>query len=167
MESELGCDVVLCPRYSSGMKIVTAKGPRCGTSFVMQQCVKACLPVNGVAFISEALTPVEGNPDGYYEITSPPQAGMVQKVWPVDLVKIDPHDISALLVLDRRDKAALLESMTRQAQREKLDYPADTAYEEISTTLQDYLDKTGIDYKLVYTEDLDNEIDAIIEYLGN
>jgi len=149
------------------MRIVTAKGPRCGTSFVMQQCVKAGLPVHGEAFISEALTPVEGNPGGYYEITSPPQAGMVQKVWPVDLEKIDPKEISALLVLDRRDKEALFESMARQAQREKLDYPADKAYEEISNTLQNYLDKTGIDYKLVYTEDLDDEIDDIIAYLSN
>jgi len=147
------------------MKIVTAKGPRCGTSFVMQQCVKAGLPVHGEAFVSEALTPVEGNPGGYYEITSPPQPGMVQKVWPVDLEKIDPKDISALLVLDRRDKTALFESMARQAQREKLDYPADKAYEKISSTLQHYLDKTGIEYKLVYTEDLDSEIDSIIEYL--
>ena len=147
------------------MKIVTAKAPRCGTSFVMQQCVKAGLPVNGQAFISEHLTPAEGNPGGYYEMTTPAKAGMVQKVWPVDLVKLDPGEISALVVLDRRDKEALLASMTRQAQREKLDHPADKAYEQISKTLQDYLDKTGITYKHVYTEDLDDEIDAIIEYL--
>jgi len=147
------------------MKIVTAKAPRCGTSFVMQQCIKASLPVNGTAFISEKLTPSEGNPNGYYEMISPPQTGMIQKVWPVDLIKLDPNDISALLVLDRRNKEELLASMEKQAKRENLNYPADKAYEEISTTLEKYLEETGIDYKFVYTEDLDSEIDTIIEYL--
>lgn len=148
------------------MKIVTAMGPRCGTSFVMQQCVKARLPVNGVAFINDLLTPQPGNPEGYYEMQGEPQPGQIQKVWPVQLKEIDPQEITALLVLERRDKQALLASMHRQAKREGFDYPAMQAYEEISQTLRDYLKQTGVAYKLVYTEDLSDEIDEILAYLA-
>ncbi|MBL1433361.1 MAG: hypothetical protein COC05_02435 [Gammaproteobacteria bacterium] len=148
------------------MKIITAMAPRCGTSFVMQQCIKAKLPVNGIAFVNEALTPHTGNPDGYFEMQGEPQTGQIQKVWPVQLKEIDPKNISALLVLDRRDKQALFASMEQQAKRENLDYPVEQAYEEISRTLKDYLLKTGIAHKRVYTEDLDTEIDAILAYLA-
>lgn len=140
--------------------------PRCGTSFVMQECINAGLPVNGVAFINEQLTPIEGNPGGYYECKAGPQKGMIQKLWPVELAKIDPADISALLVLDRLDKQALFLSMQKQANREHMDYPAEQAYEEISSTLNAYLDKTGIDYLRVYTEELDDRIKEILAYLG-
>ena len=148
------------------MKIITAMGPRCGTSFVMQQCIKARLPVNGVAFVNEQLTPQSGNPDGYYEMPGEPQKGQIQKVWPVQLKDIDPKNISALLVLDRRDKSALFASMRKQAKRESMDYPVEQAYEEISQTLKNYLQKTSIAHKLVYTEDLNDEIDAILDYLA-
>lgn len=148
------------------MKIVTAMGPRCGTSFVMQQCVKAGLPVNGVAFVNKVLTPPSGNPEGYYEMQDEPQPGQIQKIWPVQLKEINPKDITALLVLDRRDKQALFVSMRQQAKREDLDYPVEQAYEKISQTLKYYLKTKGVAYKLVYTEDLNNEIDAILTYLS-
>jgi len=148
------------------MKIITAMGPRCGTSFVMQQCIKANLPVNGIAFVNEQLTPQAGNPDGYYEMPGEPQTGQIQKVWPVQLKEIDPQKITALLVLDRRDKQALFASMRQQAERENLDYPIEQAYDEISRTLRDYLQQTGIAYKFVYTEDLNDEIDAVLAYLA-
>ncbi len=148
------------------MKIVTAMGPRCGTSFVMQQCVKAQLPVNGVAFVNNVLTPRSGNPEGYYEMQDEPQPGKIQKVWPVQLNDINPKDITALLVLDRRDKQALFVSMRQQAKLENLAYPAEQAYEEISQILKRYLEKTGVAHKLVYTEDLNNEIDEILTYLS-
>ncbi|MDH5593669.1 MAG: hypothetical protein OEY68_04615 [Gammaproteobacteria bacterium] len=147
------------------MKIVTAMAPRCGTSFVIQQCIKAGLAVNGVAFINEQLTPKEGNPEGYYEMATAPQHGMVQKVWPRDLESIDPSEISALVVLDRRDKQALYASMQQQAEREQFSYSASEAYEEISATLKNYLASTGIDYLLVHTEELDDRIDEILKYL--
>jgi len=140
-------------------------GPRCGTSFVMQQCVKACLPVNGEAFIDETLTPHEGNPQGYYEMIQPPRRDMVQKVWPVDLVNIKPAEIKALVVLDRRDKDALFTSMRKQAQREQMGYPVEQAYQEVSDTLQQYLSSTGVHHKLFYTEELDEHIEEIIAYL--
>ena len=89
------------------MKIVTAMAPRCGTSFIMQECIKAGLPVNATAFIDETLTPREGNPLGYFERETEPTKGLVQKVWPVELAKINPEEISTLVVLDRRDKQAL------------------------------------------------------------
>ena len=139
--------------------------PRCGTSFILQQCVKAGLRVNGVAFIDEQLTPKAGNPEGYYEMTGLPQRGMVQKVWPRDLVSIDPKDISALVVLDRRDKPALFEAMRKQAEREQFDYSVTEAYEEISTTLKNYLETTGIDYLMIYTEELNDRIGEIMKYL--
>jgi hypothetical protein len=132
----------------------------------MQQCVRAGLPVNGVAFVNEALTPHAGNPQGYYEMSGRPQHGMIQKVWPVQLQELDPAEISALLVLDRRDKQALFASMQQQAERESVDYPVEQAYAEISQTLRDYLEKTGIEYKLVYTEELDERLDEILAYLG-
>lgn len=131
----------------------------------MQQCVKAGLAVNGVAFINEQLTPHEGNPEGYYEMVAAPQRGMVQKVWPRDLENIDPKQISALVVFDRRDKQALYDSMQQQAEREQFSYSASAAYEEISTTLKNYLASTGIDYLLVYTEELDDRIEEILKYL--
>jgi len=131
----------------------------------MQQCVKAGLAVNGVAFINEQLTPYEGNPEGYYEMVSPPQSGMVQKVWPRDLENIDPEKISALVVFDRRDKQALFASMQQQAEREQFSYSASAAYEEISSRLKGYLESTGIDYMLVYTEELDDRIEEILKYL--
>ena len=148
------------------MKIITAMGLRCGTSFVMQQCIKARLPVNGIAFVNEQLIPQVGNPEGYYEMPGEPQAGKIQKVWPVQLKEIDPKNISALVVLDRRDKQALFASMQQQAKRENLEYPVEQAYEEISQTLKDYLLTTGITHKLVYTEDLDDEIGSILAYLA-
>jgi hypothetical protein len=132
----------------------------------MQQCIKAGLPVNGVPFINEELTPFAGNPDGYYDMCGDPQPGMIQKVWPRQLVEIDPAAISALVVLDRRDKQALFASMNRQARREHLEYSAEAAYNEISGTLKDYLARTGIDYFLVYTEDLSLRIGKILEYLA-
>lgn len=141
-------------------------GPRCGTSFVMRACVRAGLPVNGVPFISEALTPQAGNPQGYYEMLQPPQQGMVQKVWPVQLANIDPGHIRAMVVLDRRDKDALFASMRQQAQREQMDYPVEQAYRQISDTLTAYLQNGEVDYRLFYTEDLDVCIDEIVAYLA-
>ena len=47
-----------------------------------------------------------------------------------------------------------------------MDYPVEQAYAEISQTLRDYLEKTGIEYKLVYTEELDERLDEILAYLG-
>ncbi len=148
------------------MRIVTAMGPRCGTSFVMQQCVKAGLRVNGIAFVNEVLTPKAGNQRGYYEMDGEPKADQIQKVWPVQLKQIDPENITALLVLDRRDKKALFASMQRQAQRENMNYPVEQAYKEISQTLREYLEKTNIDFKSVYTEDLNDRIDEILAYLS-
>lgn len=148
------------------MKIVTAMAPRCGTSFVMQQCIQAGLPVNATPFVNGELTPREGNPEGYFERATAPQKGKIQKVWPVELAGIDPGDIDALVVLDRRDKQALFRSMDQQAKREQLDYPSEQAYAEISGTLRSYLDTTGIAYLLVYTEELDDRIDEILTYFG-
>jgi len=141
-------------------------GPRCGTSFVMQQCVKAGLRVNGIAFVNEVLTPKAGNQEGYYEMYGEPKADQIQKVWPVQLKQIDPKNITALLVLDRRDKKALFASMQRQAQRENMNYPVEQAYKEISQTLREYLEKTNVDFKPVYTEDLNDRIDEILAYLS-
>lgn len=132
----------------------------------MQECVKAGLPVNGIAFINEELTPTSGNPLGYYERQTAPVKGMIQKVWPVELQEIDPADISALVVLDRHNKQALFRSMQQQAGRENMDYPADKAYGEISATLKDYLQTTGIEHLLVYTEELDDRIEEILAYLS-
>ncbi|HEB63212.1 MAG TPA: hypothetical protein ENJ07_01890 [Gammaproteobacteria bacterium] len=132
----------------------------------MQQCVKAGLPVNGVAFINEVLTPKAGNHEGYYEMYGEPEAGQIQKVWPAQLSQVDPENITALLVLDRRDKKALFASMQRQAQRENMNYPVEQAYEEISQTLRDYLKKTGVSFKQVYTEELNDRIDEVLAYLA-
>lgn len=83
----------------------------------------------------------------------------------MELQEIDPADITALVVLDRRDKQALYRSMQKQATRENMDYPAEKAYEEISSTLKDYLQRTGIEHLFVYTEELDDRIGEILAYL--
>lgn len=104
----------------SKFMVVTGVGPRCGTSYVMNEARKAGLPIHGERFLSGSYVSVpEHNIEGYWE-TDPNKlksflnnpSGII-KLWNPILKEIDQSLISGLVLLERKDKQAQLQSMKK------------------------------------------------------
>ncbi len=155
------------------MNAVTGVGPRTGTSWVMGKLKEAGLEVHGQQY-NDHLWVRKHNPQGYWDLglgDPLPESG-VAKVWGVWK---HPH-INRVVVLRRNDTQAQLRSMAKVFRDEKkLEAYKDLelAFMNPSEVLLQYLRETTRWLKtrdtsntmLVTTENLDNEIDGIIEFL--
>ena len=111
--------------------------------------------------------PAEGNPLGYYEclLSDLPTTNAIIKAWPLTA---DPMIIERMVVL-YRDRSTQLASIERQMTRERelLDAAG------IVWTAEEHLDKSldalqpflGIPHLAIRTEDLDDRISDIINYM--
>jgi|TARA_R100000084_G_C4639761_1_gene143105 hypothetical protein len=151
------------------LNIVTGKGPRVGSSFVMQQCKAQGLPVQGDGFL-DGFLPVEGNPNGYYDIWPwdvQKLTSGVAKVWPTSLQYLTVP-VHRMIILERKDTTKQIESCVKQMEREPLEFTLEA--EEIiglaDVTLQEWLLNNKVESRLYYTEELDFNINKIIKFLG-
>lgn len=153
------------------LNIVTGKGPRVGSSFVMQQCKVNGLHVNGDKFLRGFL-PLEGNPLGYYDMF-PWDVALLQhgvaKVWPLSLSAI-PVPVTNIVILERKNIDKQIESCLKQIDREpiKLDASPEELIRISSYTLHKWLGiNNKVNHYTYYTEDLDSNIDEIVNILGD
>jgi hypothetical protein len=153
------------------LNVVTGIGPRVGSSFVMQQCVKAKYLVNGDKFLG-GLLPKEGNPGGYYDLL-PKQVAKVEqgiaKVWPVSLVNLQVP-VNKLIILHRKSLEDQLNSIEKQIEREPitLDVTPENLVTSAELFLNSWLDsQTNLEYRYYFTENLDSDIEEIVTFLGD
>jgi len=148
------------------INVVTGAGPRVGTSYVMQQCINAGLDVKFDEVLEDML-PTEGNPQGYYEynpIDLPKIKDGVVKVWPIFLHTVVPRKI---VVLRRNNTYKQYDSIRKQAIREGGSiYPPEWV-EQSLVALLDFLPHTKAEVRSYRTEELSDNIESIINFLGD
>ena len=148
------------------INVVTGMGPRVGSSFVMRKCVEAGLNVKFDSVL-EGMLPPEGNPTGYYEY-NPMDLGKltdgVIKVWPIFLHRIVPDK---MVVLRRKQSGRQYDSIRKQAVREGGSVYPPQWVEQSLCALLEFLPQTQAEVRVYETEELDDKIDEIINFLGD
>ncbi len=149
------------------IRAVVGVGPRVGSSWVMKQLHDSGLPVHWDAELEEILPP-EGNPGGYYEtfaVNLPKLNDVICKVWPLG---VNGADIERMVVLER-GREAQLKSIEIQMEREAqllealgLDWEPEDFLVKSEAALKPLL---SIPHLRVRTEDLNDRIDEIINYM--
>lgn len=157
---------------------VTGLGPRVGTSFVMNEARKAGLPIIGHKFLPEWTVP-KHNPEGYYDLDpfefvdlyySGQLNKRVVKAWGPLLAKVNPNDISCVVLLERKDKQAQLTSI-KKVMIDEIKTPKGSQFSHL--TAEEILEEHHSAISLVrsnnvlkvYTEDLHKEIGNILNFL--
>ena len=147
------------------IRAITGIGPRVGTSFVMQECIKAGLPVNFDPIL-EAMLPPEGNPGGYFEynpIDLPGLTSGITKVWPLYLHMTEVEKV----VLLQRESGPQYASIREQVRREGIScYPPHLVAQSLQM-LTDWLPTTAAEVRIYRTEDLSSSINDILEFIGD
>ncbi len=149
------------------IRAIMGVGPRSGTSFTMRKLHEAGLPVHWDSSIDEQM-PAEGNPRGYYETHFKDYKSLedvIVKVWPLSARFAD---IERMVILER-DRDSQIASIEKQMVREQ----ALLETLGISWSAEDFRDKSAealnlylsIPHLRVRTEDLDERIDEIINYM--
>ena len=137
---------------------VVGAGPRTGTSWTMGKIVEAGLPV----FWSEHLK----IPGAKYDTLPIDMHGldkMVVKVWPKQLHLVNIHKMVVL----RRNYIDQVRSIYQQAKREqRAGFPVNYTPQGLIKECNDILRNTKIQYREYRTEELDDHIDEIIEWLS-
>lgn len=152
------------------INIVTGIGPRVGSSFVMQQCKAKGLLINGDRFLNGIL-PVEGNPNGYYDLfpwdVSTLHQG-IAKVWPVQLTHVRAP-VYKMVILKRRDLTEQIKSVEKQMEREPVEFTvtAEQIIKDAKTHLKNWLSKNNkVLIETCYTEDLTKNVENLVTFLG-
>lgn len=150
------------------VNIVTGIGPRVGSSFIMRQCKIAGLEVHGSKYLHGVLPP-EGNPGGYYDLTPieiMKATSGVAKVWPVQYqYMIGPP--AKVLVVRRLDREAQLDSIVKQAAREKHNLDAAHSIAMSEDIYQRTFTELDVPTMEVYTEELNDKLEDILTFLGD
>lgn len=149
------------------IRAVMGVGPRSGTSFTMRMMHEAGLPVHWDSSIDEKM-PAEGNPQGYYETHFQDYRSLedvIVKVWPMSARFAD---VEKMVVLER-DRDSQIASIEKQMVRERalldtlgITWSAEDFRDRSAEALNLYL---SIPHLRVRTEDLDERIDEIINYM--
>lgn len=155
------------------MNAVTGIGPRTGTSWVMGKLKEAGLQVNGHKFLPELLVP-QHNPNGYWELDpdEPMPTTGISKLWGI----WHNTDVDKVVVLERADTAAQLRSMDKVLKDELLlprckeqwqdHWTSKAVLSQYIIAMNKWLSTRDLEKTmLVYTENLHNEIDNIINFL--
>ena len=149
------------------LNVITGYGPRVGSSFIMRQAKIRGLDVKGTKYF-HGQAPVSGNPGGYYDLTDPEVLMLrdgVGKVWPrqMRLLRQVPD---RLVVLERRDMEAWVESIEKQIRRENGSHTPQQVLEFTIPLMDQCLDDFPGDIMKVHTEDLNECIEDILEFIG-
>jgi len=161
------------------MRIVTGIGPRVGSSYVMKALKNAGLPVVGKKFWE--FTVKDENPGGYWEphpietsqnIYTDKWKNKCVKIWPSVLLKTPVYNINRLVILERKDRDRQDSSTTRVYNKEKKLIKFDNPFNPI-TDIIDWsrwcltrsLEEANYPILRVYTEDLNNDITKIIQFM--
>jgi len=149
------------------VRAVCGIGPRVGSSFVMRQSKIAGLPVRGTKYLHGRL-PVAGNPGGYYcqlpeEVRDMTEG--VGKVWPLQL-RFLTVPASKIVVLERRDLDAQRESIIKQSTRELFEVDPDEIIRKSASAMAGYIEAFEPEVMIVATEELNDKIQDIINFLG-
>jgi hypothetical protein len=149
------------------IRAVIGAGPRVGTSFTMRKLEEAGLPVHYDQDINDLL-PCEGNSGGYYEThfsKLPDLKDVICKVWPLG---VNGANIEKAVILERSRDSQLV-SIEQQMGRERalletlgIDWSAE---EMLSRSVEALTPLYSIPHIKVRTEDLDDEIDNIINFM--
>jgi len=149
------------------IRAIMGVGPRSGTSFTMRMMHEAGLPVHWDPSIDETM-PAEGNPQGYYETHFQNYQSLedvIVKVWPLSARYAD---IEKMVILER-DRDSQIASIEKQMVRERellatlgIAWSAEDFRDRSAEALNLYL---SIPHLRVRTEDLDERIDEIINYM--
>ena len=140
------------------MYSVTGAGPRVGTGWVMGKLHEAGLPV----YWTKNLI-VEGSSYDTHWNELPGLNNVIAKVWPPFLSKVD---VSKMIVL-RRNRKDQIASTIKQIRRErKAGFTVNDTPEQLIDRCEWFLKQQHIPTMEVRTEDLDDNIDKIIEWLS-
>jgi hypothetical protein len=149
------------------IRAVVGVGPRVGTSFTMRKLHEAGLPVHWDPSIDKKM-PSEGNPEGYYETHFQDYRSLdnvIVKVWPLSARFADMEK----MVVIERSRESQLASIEKQMVREQalletlgIDWAPEEFLDKSAQALNLYL---SIPHLRVRTEDLDERIDEIINYM--
>lgn len=163
------------------INVVTGFGPRTGTSFIMQKAIERGLPIVGEKFI-EGLTVEKHNPLGYWDINPFKLHSLLEnnklnnsicKLWFDSLQFINKDYINRVVVVERKNKKQQFESMAKVL-HDELEQPlcrmfyGNQTIEELYNYTTDGLIKWLKDKKQVfwvYTEDLNEKIDDVLNFL--
>ncbi len=148
------------------LNLVTGRGPRVGSSHIMRQAKIRGLDVKGSKYAHGTL-PVAGNPGGYYDLLLDEIVMLrsgVAKVWPASFggIKV-PVDRMVVLT---RERDAQIASITEQKKREGLTVDSAAVIEYSTSMLDWYLEKYEGEVMEVRTEDIDNQLKDILNFLG-
>ena len=137
---------------------VTGVGPRTGTSWTMKKLEEAGLPI----FWSESMK-IPGAKYDTHPVDMKGLSDVVVKVWPKHLSLVN---IGRMIVL-RRNYIDQVRSIYQQAKRERragfpVNYTPQGLIQECNTIMR----KVTIPYREYRTEDLDDHIDEIIDWLS-
>lgn len=148
------------------LNLVTGRGPRVGSSHIMRQAKIRGLDVKGSKYAHGTL-PVAGNPGGYYDLLLDEIVSLrsgVAKVWPASLGGIRvPVDRMVVLT---RERDAQLASIAEQNKREGLKIDPDSVIEYSTSMLDWHLENYEGTVMEVRTEDIDNKLQDILNFLG-
>jgi hypothetical protein len=137
---------------------ITGAGPRTGTSWTMGKIKEAGIPI----FWDKELR----IPGARYDTMPKDLHGLsdvVVKVWPKHMHLVD---ISKMIIL-RRNYPEQVRSIYQQAKRERrAGFPVDYTPQGIIRECNTILRKVDVPYREYRTEDLDDSIDEIIEWLS-
>jgi len=144
------------------IRAVVGAGPRTGTSFVMRKLQEAGVPIHYHAWMDDQL-PAEGNPDGYFEtnreyLSFSHLSDVVVKVWPGDHKS---PDIERMVIL-KRNRDEQIASVEKQFEREGIE---DWTPGELVDTSYALISDVDVPHRVFSTDNLDNDIDEIIEYM--
>lgn len=155
------------------MNAVTGIGPRTGTSWVMGKLHEAGLKVNGHKFLPDLLVP-QHNPQGYWELDpdEPMPTTGISKLWGI----WHNTDVNKVVVLERADTKAQLKSMDKVLKDELLlpkcaslwkpEWTSKAVLSMYIIAMNEWLTTRDLEKTMiVYTENLNNEIDNIIKFL--
>jgi hypothetical protein len=155
------------------MNAVTGIGPRTGTSWVMGKLQEAGLKVNGHKFLPDLLVP-KHNPQGYWELDpdEPMPTTGISKLWGI----WHNTNVNKVVVLERADTKAQLKSMDKVLKDELLlpkcaslwkpEWTSKAVLSMYITAMNEWLTTRDLEKTMiVYTENLNNEIDNIIKFL--
>jgi hypothetical protein len=113
---------------------------------------------------TDKLFPPEGNPHGYYETDTselPNLDEVVVKVWPGPALLSTPIERAVII---QRDRESQLDSMRRFSELEPWS-DCGVTMEEFLTMTDEYLKDIEFPFLVVQTEELDERMDEIIEYM--
>jgi len=148
------------------LNLVTGHGPRVGSSHIMRQAKIRGLDVKGSKYAHGAL-PVAGNPGGYYDLLLDEVLMLrsgVAKVWSAAFGGLQVP-VDRMVVLSR-DRDSQLASITKQKQREGLEANSAAVIEYSSSLLNRFLETYEGQVMEVRTEEIDNKLEDILNFLG-